>query len=153
MDETQDSQELAKQMLELMPKFSRLMAAHMTALTENETTMMQMGALHMLMHHEMTTSDLAKKRNVSLQAASAFVQGLVERGWVVRMEDPKDRRRSILQVTPDGEEQAQILRQQMTAHLSNLLSSLSQDERDAAQVFFDGLERIVQEFNFDEGKC
>src|SRR5690606_25990030 len=102
MSETWDYQILAKQMLEIMRKLSRLMVVHVTSLTESEATMMQMGALHMLSHHPMTTSDLAKKRKVSLQAASAFVQGLVDKGWVIRVEDPNDRRRSIIEVTEEG---------------------------------------------------
>lgn len=150
MDEIWNSETLAKKMLEVMPRLTRLMTLHMTSLTENETTMMQIGALHMLMKKNMTTSDLAKMRHVSLQAASSFVQGLVDRGLVLRVEDPHDRRRAILEVTEEGCRQAEALREQMSAHLSTFMSELSSEEIEAGQVFLNGLQRIVQQYNLDE---
>jgi DNA-binding MarR family transcriptional regulator len=150
MDETWDSKILAKKMFEIIPKLTRLMTRQMTTLTENETTMMQIGVLHMLMQNRMTTSALAKKRKVSLQAASAFVQSLVDRDWVVRVEDPKDRRRAILDVTLEGQQQAEALRMQITEQLSHLMSDLSLEEISAAQIFLNGLDLIVQKYNLGE---
>ncbi|MBZ0296516.1 MAG: MarR family transcriptional regulator [Anaerolineae bacterium] len=152
MDETWDAQTLAKRMLEVMPKLSRLMALRMNTLTEKEATLMQMGALHMLINNNrMTTSDLAKKRQVSLQAASTFVQGLVDRGWVVRVDDPNDRRRSILEVTPEGRIREAELRDLMTSYMADALTSLSQEEIDAAKIFLAGLNRLTEQYDsFEE---
>ena len=145
MNNMWDSHALARNLLELMPKLRRIMSRHMHSLSKNEATMMQIGALHMMMETKMTTSDLAKKRHVSLQAASAFVQGLVERGWVVRVPDPNDRRRSILEVTAEGKEQEFALRNQMITVLATFIEDLSPEEASAAQVCFDGLNRIMQQ--------
>ena len=150
MSETWDSKIVAEKTLEIMPKMSRIMTVYMTSVTENEATFMQIATLHMLMNRGMTISDLAKKRHVSLQAASKFVQGLVERGWVVRVEDPNDRRRAILEVTEDGQEQESELRHQMINHLSDLMSDLSLEEISAAQIFLSGLNRLIQPYHLEE---
>jgi len=150
MDNIWDSTTLARNLLELMPKLRRIMSRHMGSLSNNEATLMQLGALYMMMETKMTTSDLAKKRHVSLQAASTFVQGLVERGWVVRVPDPNDRRRSILEVTDEGKAQEFALRNQMTELLATFVADLSPEEASAAQVFFNGLNRIMHEKSIKE---
>jgi len=93
----------------------------------------------------MTTSELARKRHVSLQAASALVQGLVERGWVVRTPDANDRRQVLLQITPDGLEHAEVTRRQVADYLAGFLNTLTPEEMAAAQVFLPGLRRVVQQ--------
>ncbi len=149
MDKIWDSKTLARNLLELMPKLRRIMSRHMGSLSNNEATLMQIGALYMIMETKMTTSDLAKKRHVSLQAASTFVQGLVDRGWVVRVPDISDRRRSILEVTDEGKAQEFALRNQMTDLLAIFVADLSPEEASAAQVFFNGLNRIIDEKNIE----
>lgn len=146
----QDSSELARHLLQVMPKLSRLMVHYMESISENEATLMQFGALHMLIENKMTMSDLAKKRHVSLQAASVFVQGLVERGWVVRVPDPNDRRRSILEVTPDGREQEQHVRNQMVNYLASLLGDLTPEEEAAAQTFVQCIDRVLQQHHVND---
>jgi len=150
MNKLWDSHTLAENLLDLMPKLRRIMSRHMGSLSNNEATLMQLGALYMMMETPMTTSDLAKKRHVSLQAASTFVQGLVERGWVVRVKDPNDRRRSILEVTAEGKEQASALRDQMTNIVATFIDDLHSEEAAAAQVFFNGLNRIMHDKNIEE---
>ena len=141
----QDSVELARQLLPVLPRLSRLMAHHVESISENEATLMQFGALHMLTENKMTMSDLAKKRHVSLQAASVFVQGLVDRGWVVRVPDPNDRRRSILEVTPEGQEQERYVRDQMVAYLASLITEFTPEEQAAAHMFIRSIEHILQQ--------
>ena len=150
MDNTWDSQTLAEHLLALIPKLRRVMSHHVNSLSKNETTLMQIGALYMLTESKMTTSDLAKKRHVSLQAASTFVQGLVEKGWVVRVPDPNDRRSSILEVTSAGKEQEFAMRNQMTSILATLIADLSPEEASAAQVFLGGIDRIMHDDRLKE---
>jgi len=143
--DNQDSLELARQLLLMLPRLSRLLVHYVESISENEATLMQFSALHMLMEKPMTMSDLAKKRRVSLQAASVFVQGLVERGWVVRVPDPDDRRRSILEVTPEGHEQERYVRDQMTAYLASLITEFTPEEQSAAQIFMKSIDRVLQQ--------
>lgn len=135
--------QLADELLKLMPSLGRLMNLYLRETGEEETTMMQMSVLFHIQKQPMTTSELAKKRRVSLQAASVFVRGLVERGWVVRKPDPHDRRQYLLQLTPAGLERAETAYRQIADYLARFLDDLAPEEMTAAQVFLPGLQRVV----------
>jgi len=134
---------LAEELLRIIPLMGRVMDRFIRELGEEETTIMQVRALFHIMENAATASDLAKKRRVSLQAASNLVQGLVERGWVVRSVDPNDRRQFLLEVTPEGLTRAQTAREQLTAYLAGFLNELSAEEIAAAQVFLPSLHRLL----------
>lgn len=136
----------AQALLEIFPGLGRLLASYMRENGEEEATLMQVSVLmHIIKDQPITTSELAKRRKVSLQAASVLVQGLVERGWLTRVPDPHDRRRSLLEVTPEGRKRAQMLREMHLSVIANLLANLTPDELAAAGVFLPGLRRIVTE--------
>ncbi len=135
--------EVAQMFLEIMPRFGRLIAFHMRDIGEDEMTMMQVGMLFQMGHEQLTASDLAKRRKVSLQSMSVQVQALVEKGWVLRVANPDDRRQYILQVTPEGLERMMTARTQITAVLAQVLSDLAPPELAAAQVLLPALERLL----------
>lgn len=137
--------DLAEELLKVIPSMGRLMDLYIRETGEEETTHMQVRVLFHIMEHQITASDLAKKRRVSLQAASALVQGLVERGWVVRIPDPNDRRQFMLQVTPQGLDHAQATRERITTFLAGFLEALSAEEVAAAKVFLPSLYRLLME--------
>ncbi|HEX2906679.1 MAG TPA: MarR family transcriptional regulator [Phototrophicaceae bacterium] len=128
-----------------MPNLGRLIALMAREAGEEETTMMQISVLFHLENNPITTSDLAKKRRVSLQAASALVQNMVERGWIIRMPDPHDRRQWLLQITPEGLARAQGAKTQAANYLAGLLEALSAEEIQAAQIFLPALYRILMQ--------
>ena len=76
----------------------------------------------MLMEKPMKISDLAKSQNISKASISDSVKMLYERGWVVKIEDPQDRRIVFLEVSEDGkkrmEEMFEKLRQIIQSKLS-----------------------------------
>jgi DNA-binding MarR family transcriptional regulator len=110
---------------------------------EEETSLMQISVLHQIQEQSMTASDIAKKRRVSLQSASVLVQGMVEKGWVIRVPSPTDRRQFLLQVTPEGMEKAKVTRDQLINHLAGFMENLSPEEIAAGQVFLPALHRIL----------
>ncbi|MCA9904550.1 MAG: MarR family transcriptional regulator [Anaerolineae bacterium] len=144
VDGSRTTHDLAEEILELMPSLGRLLALCILEAGEEETTVMQVSVLLHILKHPITTSELAKKRRVSLQAASVFVRGLVERGWVVRSPDPNDRRQFLLQITPEGLERAQMAQRQMTDCLAQSLHDLTPEEIAATAIFLGGLRRVVQ---------
>jgi DNA-binding MarR family transcriptional regulator len=144
MDDAWSSYRLAEELLRVMPSFGRLMAHCVNEGSETDATMMQMTMLFHLQHQPMTASEIAKKRRVSLQAASVFVQGLVERGWVVRVPNPKDRRQFLLEVTAEGAERAAIARNHLTTYLAEFLKGLSAEEIAAAGIFLPALYQLLQ---------
>jgi DNA-binding MarR family transcriptional regulator len=140
---------VANELLDVLPAFARIMFSHANTLGEEKTTLMQVRVLSFLMENRLTVSDLAKKRRVSLQSASTLVQGLVERGWVTRVPDPDDRRRSLLEVTPEGLTRAALARERLLRYLTTFLDSLEPDEIAAGQVFLPALRRILHKHMLD----
>jgi DNA-binding MarR family transcriptional regulator len=136
---------LAQTLLEIFPLMGRMMATRLKEADNDadEGTMMQIRVLAFLKEEALTTSELAKRRKVSLQSASVLIQSLVEKGWVVREPDPKDRRQWLLKVTPEGEARAQASLELLTSVLTDILSELSPEELDAASVFLPALRRVV----------
>lgn len=149
MDQPEDAAALSRRIIDYVSQHGRVIVHHVMQSIESDTSLSQsqVSALRMLHHRQMTISELAQARNVSLQAASSFVQGLVEKGWVERIEDPNDRRRSLLAVTPAAIAEAENHRQQMIDSYAQVLQALTPDERAAAHRFLDGLERIATEFS------
>lgn len=137
----------AQALLEILPQIRQLISTRIRETGMDEATAM-LSVLQgtVLMHIKdgpITISDLAKRRKVSLQAASVLAQGLVERGWLVRIPDPNDRRRSLLKVTDEGMKRAQNLQDQITCAATELLSELTPEELAAAAIFLPALRRIV----------
>ncbi len=135
---------VAEELLELLPILARTMFSRANVVGEEKATLMQVRVLSFLTEHRFTVSDLAKKRKVSLQSASTLVQGLVERGWVTRVPDPNDRRRSLLEVTPEGLARAQLAKEQLSHHLTMLLDGLEPEEIAAGQAFLPALRRVLR---------
>lgn len=145
---------VAAELLDVMPQLKHMMDQFARSVDPELSTLMQVRVLLFLAHHPQTVSTLAKRRGVSLQAASTLVQGLVERGWVVRVPDPDDRRQARLEVTPEGMVRAQLARDQMTGFVAGFLAAFEPDELDAAQVFFRALKRALAEHpHFADSKC
>lgn len=129
--------------LELIPELGRLIATRMRESGEEDATMMQIGVLMRLKEHALTTSELAKHRKVSPQSASVLVQNLVERGWITRTPDPKDRRQSLLQLTPEGLARAAAAQAQLRLVITDTLGEFTPEELDAAMVFLPALRRVI----------
>lgn len=136
---------LAQTLLEIFPQMGRMMATRLKEADSDadESTMMQVRVLTLLKEEALTTSELAKLRKVSLQSASVLVQSLVEKGWVVREPDPKDRRQWLLRTTPEGEARARASLELLTSVLTDIFSELSPEEIEAASVFLPALRRVV----------
>jgi DNA-binding MarR family transcriptional regulator len=79
---------------------------------------------------ERSVKALAESLGVSLAAMSRCVDGLFERGLVLREEDPSDRRMKRVRLTPAGEAVPKALNHARLTTLEELIDSL--DEEDAA---------------------
>lgn len=143
MDSSWTLSTLAAELHELVPLLGRTMFYH--AKSSDQLTLMQGRVLYILSRHPLTVSSLAKKRGVSLQAASALVQSLVERGWVTRVPDPNDRRQSRLEVTPEGIARAQLAKDMMVSRLAESLVGLEPEALSAASVLLPALKRVLTE--------
>ncbi len=140
---TWTSEEATRELLSVLPYLNRLVAAELRHEAGEETTMGQFRVLAYLADGPLTLSELAKKRRVSLQSAGEQVQGLVERGWIVRTPDPNDRRQSLLKLTDTGRTQYMRAQKSMIRHLVPLLDTLTPAEMSAVQTALPALRRAL----------
>ncbi|MCA0459016.1 MAG: MarR family transcriptional regulator [Chloroflexi bacterium] len=143
MDNRWSVHTLAEELMKLLPNLGKNITAHLRDINEEETTMMQVSVLYQIQEHSITASELAKRRRVSLQSASVLVQGLVEKGWIIRTPDPTDRRQFLLQITPEGLAKAETTRNQIITYLASFLVELTDEEAAAAQIFLPALNQIL----------
>lgn len=80
------------------------------------------------MHPEIDLRTLADGLAISPSAASQQVDKLVDRGLLWRTEDPSDRRRLRLQLTPQAEESVGEYSRTVNEYISVVLSRLSQKD-------------------------
>ena len=133
----------AQELLTVLPLFNRIMAVELRQETGDDTTMPQFRVLTYLAEHPLTMSDIARKRHVSFQSAGELVQALVERGWVLRMPDPTDRRQSLLHLTDDGRAQYERAQGLMVQRLASFMDQLDEDEKTTIQQALQSLHRVL----------
>jgi DNA-binding MarR family transcriptional regulator len=74
-----------------------------------------------------------------------LVQSLVERGWVVRMPNPADRRQSLLHLTEIGQAQYERAQAHMLERLAGFMDQLDEDEKTTIQQALQSLHRVLVE--------
>src|SRR5689334_21674947 len=99
---TWTAEQATRELLQILRLLARVVAGEVRAAAGEETTMPQFRVLAELAAAPLTLSALAKRRRVSSQAMSALVQSLVERGWIDRTPDRRDRRQQLLALTERG---------------------------------------------------
>lgn len=139
------SLETAKALLAVLPLVNRMMAVELRQEAGEDTTMPQFRVLTYLAEEPLTMSDIARRRRVSFQSAGELVQSLVERGWIVRMPNPADRRQSLLHLTEEGRAHHERAQAQMLERLTGLLDQLNDDEKTTIQQALQSLQRVLVE--------
>jgi DNA-binding MarR family transcriptional regulator len=137
------SHEAAQQLMAVFPLIGRVMKQRMREMEIEEITMMQVGVLRQLQNQPTTASELAKVRHTSLQAVSVLIQGMVERGWIIRRQNASDRRQHLLEITPEGLALCDAAQEQMISMAADFLDRLTPEEIKAAEVFIPALQRVL----------
>ncbi len=150
MDKDTSVLKLAEELMRLFPTLGRQIAMHMRELGEEETTLMQISVLHQIKERPLITSELAKRRKVSLQSASVLVRALADKGWLTRIPNPDDARQLLLQITPEGMKKTEATRNVIINYLATFLSEMNAEEIAAAQIFLPALSRILTQHTADE---
>ena len=86
---------------------------------------------HIRRHPGVGVSELAQAEQISRPSMSGHVKRLEAAGWVSRIDDANDGRRSGLRITPQGEAQVDAIRQRRNDWLADRLARLSPDDRAA----------------------
>ncbi len=134
--------ELTEELLAILPLLTGIVAAEVRREAGEATTMPQYRVLAQLTAEPLTLSGLAKHRRVSLQAMSELVQVLVDRGWIARVPDPRDRRQHLLHLTELGRQHYERAQQQIQRRLLPLLSQLEAGERAVVHQSLLALRRV-----------
>lgn len=93
-----------------------------------DLTMGQLKALFALTDTALTVGQVADLMGLSKPTASLLVDRLVHLGLVERTEDPEDRRRTHVRLTPAGRDRAARLRQGGEDRWRSLLGQLAADD-------------------------
>lgn len=144
------AEDAAHELLAVLPLINRIVAGAVRRETSEETTMSQFRVLALLSRGPQTLSVLARQRRVSLQAVGGQVQDLVERGWVQRTSDPRDRRQHFLELTDLGRERYERATEQTLRQLVPLLQGLTPEELRAVRLALPALARVLTGGERDE---
>jgi DNA-binding MarR family transcriptional regulator len=109
---------------------------------EDDATMIQLRSLSLLSGGELTISELAQLRQVSLQTASETVRNLEARKWVQRVRNPKDRRQWIITLTHAGLQQLEGARNHAVSQMLPQLDQVTTEELEALDIALDALSRV-----------
>lgn len=109
--------------------YRRLLRAHMPEWIQLDLSMGQLKTLMALASQgPLTVSGVAETLEVGKPAASILVDRLVQLGYVARAEDPADRRRTLVSLTPSGGDLVARLRQGKADHFVRWLSAMAPDD-------------------------
>jgi len=90
---------------------------------------------------------LGQKVGLEKGSFTTVANHLIQQGYVVSQKDPKDKRITILTLTPKGAEKAKELDAFLNNHLEAKLSPLDSEEREGLQQLLDHLQRINSKLN------
>ena len=108
----------------------RIEQIHMPEFLGIDVTMSQAKILMLLANErEVQMSDLVRRLGISLSTMSGHVDRLVEQGFVVRRDDPADRRHVLVAATPAALELVERFHELNAAQLRRLLERMTRDER------------------------
>lgn len=140
---SQFTEDVTSELLAVLPLLTRIVGGEVRREAGEDTTMPQFRVLSHLVDGPLTLSILAKRRRVSLQSMGELVQTLVERGWISRSPDPKDRRQYMLQLTEHGREHYVRAQALILQRLSPLLAGMTVVELEAVRVALPALRRVL----------
>jgi DNA-binding MarR family transcriptional regulator len=138
-----DDRLLARQLLSILPLLMRHMASDMRrqgcALPPTHFALPAM-----LARRPRTMGELAERMGVSAPTMSNLIAAMAERGWVVRREDPADRRVALIELTAFGRRSLQ--RHQLRAEqcVARLLAALPPTKRQDLLSGLTALHEVVE---------
>jgi DNA-binding MarR family transcriptional regulator len=100
-------------------------------LAEVDLSFTQVKALFTLERGERSVGEIGAALGLSLPATSRAVDGLSQRGFVVRRESAEDRRSKLVALTPQGREVLEACMTGRRAAMERFVESLSDSERSA----------------------
>jgi DNA-binding MarR family transcriptional regulator len=143
MPNSPPEQQAVEKFWEFFPPVWHTVRAHIHhEATENfDITVGQFHILRRIRHSADTVSKLADDKHTSRPAVSRVVDVLVNKGLVVRTQNPIDRRNVLLSLTEEGQSLMEALFSNTRQWMTDKLAILSEDELEAILVAGDALKR------------
>ena len=142
-----EAQQLAKQLLEIIPSVMRFLSAEIRA-SGHLPSPAQFGVMVTLAYHPCNLSSLAEENGVSLPTMSSTINTLVERGWVKRTRSTVDRRVVNAEITESGMNHLLEIQSHAEQKLLKLIDPIDDGDRDQLSA---GLEILSNIFDITEG--
>ena len=144
---------LARQIIEVIPLVMRTVAAGMRQ-TDPFVVTAHFRLLWLLKHRSHSLSELAEHQAVSLPTMSNSIKILEERGWASRQRSETDRRKLMIEITPQGHEVLEQVQQQMVQRVTEIIDPLSDDQQtlisNSLNILRDTFMDVMKDCNKDE---
>ena len=119
----------AHELMDTSPNIMQSIRVEMRRGHRTDLSIPQFRALRFIQRNpDSSLSDLADHLGLTPPSVSKLVDGLVKQELISRQESTDDRRRLMLVLTQDGESIINVARANTHAHLTKILSGLSNDE-------------------------
>jgi DNA-binding MarR family transcriptional regulator len=123
------SEKCATGVMDTIPLVMRFIRADMRANSAASLSIPQLRTLAFLNRSPgASLSDLADHLGVTCATASATTERLVQRNLVLRIDDPQERRRVLLNLTEEGKHQLKQSQDQTRTHIADLLEGLTPEQ-------------------------
>ena len=139
---TVDAGAAARELLHVVMLVMRTVAADMRR-EPGAVAPAQMGTLMRVSGGPCTMSSLARYQAVSLPTVSKSVGMLVRRGWLERWVDKRDRRQTMVRLTPQGRRVLGGIKKRTERHVRRSLTPLTVAEREQLVVAMRVLTRVL----------
>ena len=131
---------VADAVLRVIPRLSRFMERELVR-TGSSLSVRQLRVLQRLHDGEQIAAEIARHSSVGPAAMQGVLDGLVDRGLVLRQRSATDRRKQLLQLTPEGEDALATGNRVVQEAVSALVRDLKKTEQ--AQIV-EGLDRLQE---------
>ena len=137
---------VAEQLADLVPRLYRLLR---TALDEDRSapSLEQLRVMQRIDEGLHNVSGLAVARQMRMSAISSILDVLVERGWVRRRPDAIDRRRTHVELTPEGRKMLRRGRQLTTRRMQEIVEHSVHAEPEELTHVVDALVQAVNRYD------
>lgn len=139
----QTPEQCAVEIVSVVPQVVRFLRSQMRQ-GDASLSLSQLRVLNYLKRcPQASLTDVSEYLDVTRATMSATIERLVQRGLVERIEDPQERRRVLLSLTPTGEQQLQQVLQRTRSQVAQKLDNFSDEQ---LQQLLQGLWLLRQAF-------
>ena len=139
------SDAVADAVLRVVPRLSRLMERELVR-SGSSLSVRQLRVLQRLHDGEQIAAEIARHSSVGPAAMQGVLDGLVDRGLVLRQRSSADRRKQLLQLTPEGEAALAAGNQILLVALSDLVKDVKRSEQTQIADSLDRLQASIDRF-------